>query len=92
MATYENVQNLPLRTRCAQGGPNNINWNGHRSSRGRALRRLYLTCVLVDHLCLDGMDSENVPGEEIAAAEAVGASVVEHWFTVVCGIAVVWSD
>ena len=37
------------------------------------------------------MDSENIPDEEIAAAVAVGASVIEHWFTVVSGIAVVWS-
>ena len=39
---------------------------------------------------MDGMDGENIPDEEIAAAVAVGASVIEHWFTVF-GSAVVWS-
>ena len=39
---------------------------------------------------MDGMDDENIPDEEIAAAVAVGASVVEHWSTV-SGIAAVWS-
>ena len=33
------------------------------------------------------MDGENIPDEEIAAAVAVGASVIEHWSTV-SGIAV----
>ena len=28
------------------------------------------------------MDGENVPGEEIAAAVAAGASVIENWLTV----------
>ena len=37
------------------------------------------------------MDGENIPDEEIAAAVAVGASVIEHRPTVVFGIAVVWS-
>ena len=36
------------------------------------------------------MDGENIPGEEIAAAVALGASVIEHLSTV-SGIAVVWS-
>ena len=36
------------------------------------------------------MDGENTPDEEIVAAMAVGASVVEHW-SAVSGIAVVWS-
>ena len=35
------------------------------------------------------MDGENIPDEEIAPAVAVGASVIEHLFTV-SGIAVVW--
>ena len=39
---------------------------------------------------MDGMDGEHIPDEEIAAAVAVGASVIEHWSTV-SGIAVVWS-
>ena len=66
------------------------NCHGRRSSRGRALR-LYLTCILPDHLCEDEMDSENIPDDEIAAAGAVGTSVIEHWLTVVSGIAGVWS-
>ena len=41
-------------------------------------------------MCGDGMDAENKLDEEIAAAVAVGASVIEHGSTV-CGIAVVWS-
>ena len=38
------------------------------------------------------MGGENipVPDEEVAAAVAVGASVIEHW-SIVSGIAVVWS-
>ena len=85
------VQNLPLRTRCAQGGPNNSNYcHGCRSSnRGRVLR-LYLTCRLPEHLCVDGMHDENIPDEDIVAAVAVGASVIEYWYTG-SGIAVVWS-
>ena len=39
---------------------------------------------------MDGIDGENMPDEEIAAAVAVGASVIEHRPTV-SGIAVVWS-
>ena len=35
------------------------------------------------------IDGENIPNEKIAAAVAVGASVIEHWSTV-SGIAVVW--
>ena len=90
------VQNLPLTTRCAQGGPNNSNYCHSRrsSSRGQAPRLFYLTCKLSDHLWVDGMDGENIllPDEEIAAAAAVGASVIEHWSTViVSGIAAVWS-
>ena len=47
--------------------------------------------ILPDHrLCADGMDSENLPGGEVAAAGAVRARVIEHRFTV-SGIAVVWS-
>ena len=34
------------------------------------------------------MDGENIRDEEIAAAVAVGASVIEHWSTV-SGVAVV---
>ena len=49
-----------------------------------------MTCKLSDHLCVDRMDDENIPHEEIAAAVAVGASVIEHWSTV-SGIDVVWS-
>ena len=40
---------------------------------------------------VDGMDGENITDEEIAAAVAVGASVIEHWSTVSGIIAVVWS-
>ena len=41
---------------------------------------------------MDGVDGENIPGEEIAAAAvAVEASVIEHWLTI-SGIALVWSD
>ena len=36
------------------------------------------------------MDSENIPDQEIAAAVAVRASVIEYWFAV-SGIAVVWA-
>ena len=36
------------------------------------------------------MDGENIPDEEISAAVAVGASMIEHWSTV-SSIAVVWS-
>ena len=36
------------------------------------------------------IDGENIPDEEIAAAVAVGARVLELWSTV-SGIAVVWS-
>ena len=74
-----------------QRGPNNSNCQARRSSRGRALR-LYLTCIIPDPLliCVDGINGENIPDEEIAAAVAVGASVIEHWSTV-SGIAVVWS-
>ena len=36
------------------------------------------------------MDGENIPDEEISAAVAVGASVIEHW-SIVSSIAVVWS-
>ena len=43
------------------------------------------------HLCVDGTDGENIPDEEIAAAVAVGASVIELRSTV-SDIAVVWSD
>ena len=43
-----------------------------------------------DHLCVDGMDGENIPDEEISAAVTFGASVIEHWPTV-SGIAVIWS-
>ena len=50
---------------------------GRRSSRGRALR-LYLTCIIPDHLCVDGMGGENIPDEEIAAAVAMGANVIER--------------
>ena len=32
-----------------------------------------------------------MPDEEIAATEAVGESVIEHWFPVVSGIAAVSS-
>ena len=92
-ASRRTIQNLPLRMRCAQGGPHSsiiYYCLGHRSSsRGQALQ-LYLTCKLPGHLCMDGMDGENIPNEEIAAAVAVGASVIEHWSTV-SGIAVVWS-
>ena len=38
----------------------------------------------------DWMNGENILDEEISAAVAVGASVIEHWSTV-SGIAVVWS-
>ena len=76
---------------CPRRAKYNINYyHGHRSSsRGRALR-LYLTCVRPDHLCVDGVDGENIPDEDIAVAVAVGASVIEHWSTV-SGIAVFWS-
>ena len=38
---------------------------------------------------MDGIDSESLPDEEIAAAGAVGASVIKDWFTVArCGL--VW--
>ena len=37
------------------------------------------------------MYGENIPDQEISAAVAVGASVIEHLFTVVSGIALVWS-
>ena len=37
-----------------------------------------------------GMDDENIPDDEIAAAVAVEARVFELWSTV-SGIAVVWS-
>ena len=86
------TKNLPLRTRCVQGGPKNSNYchHGRRSSiHGRA-PRLYLTCKLPRHLCMDGMGGKNIPDEEIAAAVAVGASMIEHWSTV-SDIAVVWS-
>ena len=56
----------------------NCNCHGRRSSCGRALRLLYLTCILPDHLCVDGMDGENIPDEDIAAVGAVGAIVIEH--------------
>ena len=46
--------------------------------------------MLPDHLCVDGMDGENIPDEEIAAAGAAGASVIEHR-CIVSGIAVVCS-
>ena len=36
------------------------------------------------------MDGENILDEEVSAAVAVGAVVIENWFTV-SGIAVVWS-
>ena len=39
---------------------------------------------------MEGIDGENIPDEEIAATVAVGASVIEHWYTA-SGIAVVWS-
>ena len=93
-ALRSSVQNLPLRTRCAprtQGGPNSSNYcrHGRRSSSslGRILR-LYLTCKLPGHLRVDGMDDENIPDEEIAAAVAVKASGIEQWSTV-SGISVV---
>ena len=46
--------------------------------------------TLPDHLCVDGVDGENIPDEEISSAVAVGGSVIEHWSTV-SSIAVVWS-
>ena len=68
---------------------NNSNYcHGRRSSSpGRALR-LYLTCKLPDHLCVDGIDGKDIPDEEITPAVALGASVFEQWSTV-SGIAVV---
>ena len=43
---------------------------------------MYLTCIIPDHLlCVDGMNGEKIPDEEIAAAVTVGASVIEHWST-----------
>ena len=30
-------------------------------------------CILLDHLCVGGMDGENIPDEEISAAMAIGA-------------------
>ena len=40
--------------------------------------------ILPDHLlCVNGIDGEKIPDEEISAAVAVGASVIEHWFVVV---------
>ena len=63
---------------CQQGLNKGKYCHGSRSSsRGRALR-LYLTCKLPYHLCVDGVDDEKIPDEEIAAAVAVGASVIEH--------------
>ena len=65
--------------------------HGRRSSSHGRAPRLYLTCKLPGHLCVDEMDGKNIPDEEIAAAAgAVGASVIEHWSTV-SDIAVVWS-
>ena len=47
------VQNLPLRTKCAQGGPNKSNCHDGRSSSRRRALRLYQTCILLpDHLLL----------------------------------------
>ena len=45
---------------------------------------------------MDEIDGERIPDEEITAAVAVGASVIEHWSTVF-GIAMLcyampWSD
>ena len=51
---------------------------------------LYLICILLDRLCVDGIDGENILDEETATAVAVGVSVIEHWSTV-SGIAAVWS-
>ena len=76
---------------CPRRAKYNSNYcHGHRSSsHGRALR-LYLTCILLDHMYVDGVDAENIPDADIAVAVAVGASVIEHWSTV-SGIAVFWS-
>ena len=96
-AFRSNVQKicLSLRTRCVQGGQKNQQQTTAMaaavcSSHGRAPRLYHLTCKLPGHLCLDGMDGKNIPDEEIAAAGAVGASMIEHWSTV-SDIAVVWS-
>ena len=57
-------------------------------------RRIQPFLSLVDREVefVDGIDSENIPSEKIAAAVAVGASVFELWSTVpISVIAVVWS-
>ena len=57
------VQNLPLRTRCAQGGQKNSNYHGRyfvAAADEHYDKWLYLACILLpDHLlllCVDGMD------------------------------------
>ena len=53
------VQNPPLRTTCAQGGPNNSNCHGRRS-RPRTNTTITFVSnlynILPDHLCVDGID------------------------------------
>ena len=48
-------------------------------------------CIQPNHLCVDGIDGEDILDEEIAAAVAIGASVFELCWSTVSGIAVVWS-
>ena len=72
-------------------GLNNSNCHGRRSCHGRALRLYLIYILLPDPLCVDGMDGENIPDEEIAAAAVtVAANMIEYWSTA-SGIAVVWS-
>ena len=55
----------------------NSNCHGRHSSRGRALR-FNLTCILSDHLCVDGMDGESIPDVNILREENMSLQVIHE--------------